>query len=183
MHFFWGSFDLAVTRFSGRRAPPHPGGVPQLPDAVTREAYSHEVQQRRLLAGRRRRSSTPAFYAYAYPEPRGLSRPPRSSPPAPSTTARWASSCCPMRPCAPRPIPEAALLAFLQSTYDAAARRRLGPRRAGMRERRSRGAAAGAALTNIAPGGRPSFLRRLEISRVRGRLALRAGIRKPSALR
>ena len=43
VHFFWGSFDLAVTRFSGRRAPPHPGGVPNLPDAVAREAYSHEV--------------------------------------------------------------------------------------------------------------------------------------------
>ena len=59
VHFFWGSFDLAVTRFSGRRAPLHPGGVPGLPDAVTREAYSHEVQQRRLLARQRRRVRTP----------------------------------------------------------------------------------------------------------------------------
>ena len=54
VHFFWGSFDLAVTRFSGRRAPLHPGGVPHLPDAVAQEAYSHEVSQRGLLAGQRR---------------------------------------------------------------------------------------------------------------------------------
>jgi len=54
VHFFWGSFDLAVTRFSGRRAPRHPGGVPHLSDAVACEAYSHEGKQRRLLAGQRR---------------------------------------------------------------------------------------------------------------------------------
>ena len=73
VHFFWGSFDLAVTRFSGRAAPPHPGGVPALPDAVTREAYSHEVSSAGFWPGS---DAFPraAFYSYAYPEPRGLSR-------------------------------------------------------------------------------------------------------------
>jgi hypothetical protein len=68
VHFFWGSFDLAVTRFSGRRAPPHPGGVPGLPDAVVREAYSHEVSSAGFWPGN---ASFPeaAFYSYAYPEP------------------------------------------------------------------------------------------------------------------
>lgn len=68
VHFFWGSFDLAVTRFSGHPAPPHPGGVPGLPDRVTREAYSHEVSSAGFWAG----GVTPAepiFYSYTYPEP------------------------------------------------------------------------------------------------------------------
>jgi hypothetical protein len=71
VHFFWGSFDLAVTRFSGRPAPPHPGGVPGLPDAVTREAYSHEVSSAGFWPGG---PSFPqaAFYCYAYPEPPGF---------------------------------------------------------------------------------------------------------------
>lgn len=70
VHFFWGSFDLAVTRFSGRRAPLHPGGVPGLPDAVTREAYSHEVSSAGFWPGN---AGFPraAFYSYAYPEPAG----------------------------------------------------------------------------------------------------------------
>ena len=72
VHFFWGSFDLAVTRFSGRSAPPHPGGVPNLPDAVTREAYSHEVSSAGFWPGN---DSYPhaAFYSYAYPVPEGFS--------------------------------------------------------------------------------------------------------------
>ena len=68
VHFFWGSFDLAVTRFSGRVAPPHPGGIPGLPDRITREAYSHAVSSAGFWAG----GATPAepiFYSYAYPEP------------------------------------------------------------------------------------------------------------------
>ena len=68
VHFFWGAFDLAVTRFSGHAAPPHPGGVPGLPDRVTREAYSHEVSSAGFWVG----GVTPAepiFYSYAYPEP------------------------------------------------------------------------------------------------------------------
>ena len=72
VHFFWGSFDLAVTRFSGRRAPLHPGGVPYLPDAVTREAYSHEVSSAGFWPGSVG-IEYPAFYSYAYPEPPGFS--------------------------------------------------------------------------------------------------------------
>jgi Family of unknown function (DUF5996) len=72
VHFFWGSFDLAVTRFSGRRAPLHPGGVPFLPDAVTREAYSHEVSSAGFWPGSAG-AEYPAFYSYAYPEPDGFS--------------------------------------------------------------------------------------------------------------
>ena len=72
VHFFWGSFDLAVTRFSGRRAPLHPGGVPYLPDAVTREAYSHEVSSAGFWPGGAG-VEYPAFYSYAYPEPDGFS--------------------------------------------------------------------------------------------------------------
>ena len=71
VHFFWGSFDLAVTRFSGRRAPLHPGGVPNLPDAVTREAYSHEVSSAGFWPGGGA-IDYPAFYSYAYPVPAGF---------------------------------------------------------------------------------------------------------------
>jgi hypothetical protein len=71
IHFFWGSADLAVTRFSGRRAPPHPGGIPNLPDAVTREAYSHEVSSAGFWAGDPG-TPEPSFYAYAYPTPAGF---------------------------------------------------------------------------------------------------------------
>jgi hypothetical protein len=70
VHFFWGSFDLACTRFSGRTAPPHPGGVPNLPDRVTREAYSHECASAGWWPGGGPVSDA-AFYAYAYPEPAG----------------------------------------------------------------------------------------------------------------
>jgi hypothetical protein len=71
VHFWWGSFDLAATRFSGRPAPTHPGGVPGLPDRITREAYSHEESSAGFWAG----GVTPAepfFYSYAYPEPEGF---------------------------------------------------------------------------------------------------------------
>ena len=71
VHFFWGSFDLAVTRFSGRRAPEHPGGVPHLPDWVAREAYSHEVSSCGFWPGSEQMPQ-PVFYAYAYPEPAGI---------------------------------------------------------------------------------------------------------------
>src|SRR5262245_43358766 len=72
VHFFWGSFDLAVTRFSGRPAPLHPGGVPNLPDTVTREAYSHEVSSAGFWPGGGV-IEYPAFYSYAYPTPKGFS--------------------------------------------------------------------------------------------------------------
>jgi hypothetical protein len=71
VHFFWGSFDLAVTRFSGRPAPLHPGGVPGLPDPVTREAYSHEVSSAGFWPGSDAFPQA-AFYSYAYPEPPGF---------------------------------------------------------------------------------------------------------------
>ncbi len=71
VHFFWGSFDLAVTRFSGRRAPTHPGGVPGLPDSVAREAYSHEVSSAGFWPGSDAFPEA-AFYSYAYPEPVGF---------------------------------------------------------------------------------------------------------------
>ena len=71
VHFFWGSFDLAVTRFSGRPAPPHPGGVPHLPDSVVREAYSHEVSSAGFWPGNGGFGEA-AFYSYAYPQPPGF---------------------------------------------------------------------------------------------------------------
>src|SRR3546814_7682621 len=71
VHLFWGSFDLAMTRFSGRRAPLHPGGVPHLPDEVTREAYSHEVSSAGFWPGGGG-IDTAAFYSYAYPAPDGF---------------------------------------------------------------------------------------------------------------
>jgi hypothetical protein len=71
VHFFWGSFDLAVTRFSGREAPPHPGGIPGLPDRITREAYSHEVSSAGFWPGGVM-AAPPIFYSYAYPEPEGF---------------------------------------------------------------------------------------------------------------
>src|SRR6185295_15335788 len=71
VHFFWGGFDLAVTRFSGRPAPEHPGGVPHLPDRVAREAYSHEVSSCGFWPGNEMLPEA-AFYAYAYPEPEGF---------------------------------------------------------------------------------------------------------------
>src|SRR5260370_9261913 len=71
VHFFWGSFDLAVTRFSGRRAPRHPGGVPHLPDQVACEAYSHEESSAGFWPGSGA-IDYPPFYSYAYPEPAGF---------------------------------------------------------------------------------------------------------------
>ena len=71
VHFFWGGFDLAVTRFSGRRAPPHPGGVPNMPDWVARDAYSHEVSSCGFWPGGAALPQA-VFYAYAYPEPEGF---------------------------------------------------------------------------------------------------------------
>ena len=68
VHLFWGAFDLAVTRFSGHTAPPHPGGIPGLPDRITREAYSHEVSSAGFWPGGVT-AAEPIFYSYAYPEP------------------------------------------------------------------------------------------------------------------
>jgi uncharacterized protein DUF5996 len=118
VHFFWGSFDLAVTRFSGRRAPSHPGGIPGLPDAVTREAYSHEVSSAGFWPG----SATfpmAAFYSYAYPEPEGF----RSAPLAPG--ALWEATLgefiLPYDRVRTSADPQRVLLEFLSTTYEAAA--------------------------------------------------------------
>jgi hypothetical protein len=119
VHFFWGSFDLAVTRFSGRLAPPHPGGVPGLPDRITREAYSHEVSSAGFWPGGVT-AVEPIFYSYAYPEPDGF-RAARVQPDAArfdETLGEFTLSYETVRTAAD---PEATLGAFLQSTYDAAA--------------------------------------------------------------
>ncbi len=120
VHLFWGSFDLAVTRFSGRCAPVHPGGIPGLPDAVTREAYSHEVSSAGFWPGGGP-VDYPSFYSYAYPAPEGFSAQAVEPKEAffhqgagefllPYDAARNASD------------PDRCLLSFLESTYDAAAR-------------------------------------------------------------
>lgn len=119
VHFFWGSFDLAVTRFSGRAAPPHPGGVPGLPDDVTREAYSHEVSSAGFWPGS---DAAPraAFYSYAYPTPEGFATAP-VRPGAARYDPALGEFLLDYDAVRAAPDPEAALLDFLQSTYDAAA--------------------------------------------------------------
>lgn len=118
VHFFWGSFDLAVTRFSGRPAPPHPGGVPGLPDAVTREAYSHEVSSAGFWPGG---DAFPraAFYSYAYPEPPGFRD--RSVTPGAHFDAALGEFVLPYDRVRAAADPDAMLLDFLSSTYAAAA--------------------------------------------------------------
>jgi len=119
VHFFWGSFDLAVTRFSGRRAPKHPGGVPNLPDAVACEAYSHEVSSAGFWPGSGA-IDYPAFYSYAYPEPAGY-RTTKVQPIAASFNEALGEFILPYDAVRTASDPDQALLEFLQSTYDAAA--------------------------------------------------------------
>jgi len=119
VHFFWGSFDLAVTRFSGRRAPLHPGGVPHLADAVTREAYSHEVSSAGFWPGGGS-IDYPAFYSYAYPAPEGF-RSARVRPEAAFFSQNLGEFILPYDAVRTAEAPDTTLLAFLQSTYDAAA--------------------------------------------------------------
>ncbi len=119
VHFFWGSFDLAVTRFSGRRAPPHPGGVPNLPDAVVREAYSHEVSSAGFWPGGPGTQDA-AFYSYAWPEPPGF-RGRAVAPDAARFDAGLGEFVLPYEAVRTAADPDAALLAFLSSTYAAAA--------------------------------------------------------------
>jgi hypothetical protein len=119
VHFFWGSFDLAVTRFSGRRAPPHPGGVPHLADAVAREAYSHEVSSAGFWPGGGA-VDFPAFYSYAYPEPPGF-RAVKVRPDAAFFSAELSEFILSYDAVRTSARPDQALLEFLQSTYDAAA--------------------------------------------------------------
>jgi hypothetical protein len=119
VHFFWGSFDLAVTRFSGRPAPEHPGGVPHLPDRVTREAYSHEVSSCGFWPGSEQLPE-PVFYAYAYPEPEGF-RTARVRPGEAAYHPALREFLLPYDAVRQSASPDAALLAFLQSSYEAAA--------------------------------------------------------------
>ncbi|MEM7138000.1 MAG: DUF5996 family protein [Myxococcota bacterium] len=120
VHLFWGSFDLAVTRFSGRQAPPHPGGVPSLPDDVTREAYSHEVSSAGFWAGGGG-LGFPAFYSYAYPMPQAFGEQP-VAPDEAYFNADLGEFLLPYDAVRTAADPDHTLLAFLQSTYDAAAR-------------------------------------------------------------
>lgn len=119
VHLFWGALDLAVTRFSGRRAPEHPGGIPNLPDRVTRDAYSHEVSSCGFWAGGGA-VDYPAYYAYAYPEPEGF-----ASAPVRPAGAFYLSGMrefiLPYDAVREAPDPDAALLDFFQSAYEAAA--------------------------------------------------------------
>ena len=119
VHFFWGSFDLAVTRFSGRRAPRHPGGVPNLPDAVAHEAYSHEVSSAGFWPGSGA-IDYPAFYSYAYPEPSGF-RAAKVRPEAAFFSEALGEFILPYDAVRTAADPDKALLDFLQSTYEAAA--------------------------------------------------------------
>jgi hypothetical protein len=119
VHFFWGSFDLAVTRFSGRRAPLHPGGVPHLSDAVVREAYSHEVSSAGFWPGGGGIDYA-AFYSYAYPAPSGFASAavlPREA----FFSEALQEFILPYDAVRNAASPDAALVQFLQSTYEAAA--------------------------------------------------------------
>lgn len=120
-HFWWGGFDISCTRFSGRRAPPHPGGIPNLPDRVTREAYSHECISAGWWPGTVGSPvAEPAFYAYSYPEPAGCD----VAPIKPATAYyhplmhEWILPYESVRTSA---TPERDLKEFLESTYEAAA--------------------------------------------------------------
>ena len=120
-HFWWGAFDLSCTRFSGRPAPQHPGGVPNCPDYVTREGYSHECISAGWWPGTVGSPvAEPAFYAYSYPEPPGCD----AAPVRPEgayyhpVMHEW---ILPYERVRSSPDPERALLEFFQSTYEAAA--------------------------------------------------------------
>ena len=120
IHFFWGSFDLAVTRFSGRPAPLHPGGIPHLPDAVTREAYSHEVSSAGFWPGGAGMPGSPFFYSYAYPVPDGFAEA-GVNPSEARFDATLGEFILDYDVVRTSERPEETLLTFLDSTYEAAA--------------------------------------------------------------
>jgi hypothetical protein len=119
VHFFWGGMDLAVTRFSGRTAPLHPGGVPHCPDWVMHDAYSHEVSSCGFWPGSEAMPA-PVFYSYAYPEPPGF-KAARVQPGGASYDAALGEFILPYAVVQHSPSPDTALLEFLTSTYEAAA--------------------------------------------------------------
>jgi hypothetical protein len=118
VHFFWGSFDLAVTRFSGRSAPEHPGGVPHLPDLVTRDAYSDEEASCGFWPGNDA-YPTAAFYSYAYPEPDGYKR--AAVPRDAFYDEKLREFILPYRGVRTADSPDRLVLDFFQRTYEAAA--------------------------------------------------------------
>jgi hypothetical protein len=121
VHFFWGSFDLAVTRFSGRAAPEHPAGIPHLPDAVTREAYCREVSSAGFWPGGGP-IDYPAYYSYAYPTPEGFSAA-AVKPPGAFFDEALGEFLLPYDVVRSAADPDALLMSFLESTYAAAADR------------------------------------------------------------
>jgi hypothetical protein len=117
VHFWWGSFDLAVSRFSGRKAPPHPGGLPGLPDRITREAYSDEVSSAGFWAGGAT-AAEPFFYSYIYPAPEGF----RSAKVEHGRfDETYGEFLLPYAEVRAADDPDRILLEFFQSTYAAAA--------------------------------------------------------------
>lgn len=118
VHLFWGGFDLAVTRFSGRRAPLHPGGVPGLSDRVTREAYSHEVSSAGFWPGNGLYPRA-AFYSYAYPEPKGFSD--AAMPPGAAYESQLGEFILPYETVRKADDPQSLVMDFLQAAYVAAA--------------------------------------------------------------
>jgi hypothetical protein len=121
VHYFWGAPDLAVTRFSGRTAPQHAGGVPNLPDWVARDAYSHEVSSCGFWPGGGP-VPYPAYYAYAYPEPAGFAEA-KLSPSSAHYNTDLREFILPYDTVRSSASPDDTLLAFLQSSYEAAADR------------------------------------------------------------
>ncbi|UWZ59657.1 hypothetical protein Daura_20850 [Dactylosporangium aurantiacum] len=117
VHYFWGAMDLAYTRFSGRPAPPHPGGAPNCPSWVMREGYSHELASCGFWPGG---GAEGTFYAYTYPEPAGYAER-RVRPPDASYDPRLCEFLLPYEAVAGSADPDATLTDFLQSTYEAAA--------------------------------------------------------------
>jgi hypothetical protein len=119
VHFFWGAFDLACTRFSGRTAPPHPGGVPHLPDWAVREAYSHECISAGWWPGGGPLPE-PSFYSYCYPEPAGF---PEATvqPEGAYYHSELREFILPYEALRLAPNPEKSLLQFFQTTYEAGA--------------------------------------------------------------
>jgi hypothetical protein len=119
VHFFWGAFDLACTRFSGCLAPEHPGGVPHLPDWAVREAYSHECISAGWWPGGGPLPE-PAFYSYSYPEPDGFAEAP-VHPADAYYQPELKEFVLPYEAVRTAPRPDEVLLEFLQSTYEAGA--------------------------------------------------------------
>jgi len=117
VHFWWGAFDLAVSLFSGRTAPPHPGGMPGLPDRIAREAYSHEVASCGFWAGGAT-AAEPFFYAYIYPEPEGYRRASVAHGQFDETYGEFVLPYGAVRAAAD---PERLVLEFIRSAYEAGA--------------------------------------------------------------